>query len=684
MILARLFNIWRGLFEPNPVLRREVRARWRGNNAFLALLLVAMPLALGMTLFYGQKMSQLTRGELAHSESSYAQPTVIGSTRFLNPSGSIAPARTYSQQLGTIGYSLFEKLTTLQIIAWLLIAPAMAAPMIALERERGLLDALLLANLPPRRVVLGKWLAALAFIFLMLLVPLPVIAICFYFGGVGPDEFLRAATITAMTALTGTALGLWCSSRRTRPAHAQRDAFLFISLWTMLTILPSHSNYLIYNAPLIVRQGLSLISLSHPYYFATEHLLTNEPVDWPLRNLTAAERGYYSLNQNIATLATGPLNTPIAVSDAWFGHLFIQVLLTMLFLLAAMRAASRPASEIMMAERHRWTDRLRAHWQQQRAIRAAALSARQRERERLSIVAQETLLLEIPLLSQRSFDNPVFGRELRGKTRWRSVAPPLQILRVVLGVAATYAYIAILGRISGGEMRDGWNILSQLGLAGLTLYAGATGASAFTRERESGTWESVRLSLLPPESIVKGKYWPIIITSGVLSLPLWLALVLDGLSRSVVDYGTLVCRIFIAFLVVIGALYFATASGMLVSWYSRRTPVSIGVTLSFLLILFVALPSLEQPSPYSPNAIPTGAYFSPFKAINSLNFRYSYAPPDSIFPGFCNGILLIGAGSFIFFLLSLAMARKPQEESDAARAMNFLRSLLPKKWRFRI
>src|SRR5215216_6091728 len=167
---ARLTAWIRSLFEPNPVFRREMRARWRRMAAFLTLFFYAAPLALAMTLLYADKAGRSVQEE---------EPVVISSNRVISRKffavvvqapGSSAPTAgasalqgmtvdTFGPQLSTIGRQLFESLILLQVVAWLLIAPATAAPMLAAERERGLLEALQLANLPARRVVLGKYLA---------------------------------------------------------------------------------------------------------------------------------------------------------------------------------------------------------------------------------------------------------------------------------------------------------------------------------------------------------------------------------------------------------------------------------------------------------------------------------------------------------------------------------------------
>ena len=52
-----------------------------------------------------------------------------------------------------------------------------------------------MSRLTPLQIVTGKLLSALSFIGLMMVVPLPSIAICFLLGGVSPGEFCLAALL---------------------------------------------------------------------------------------------------------------------------------------------------------------------------------------------------------------------------------------------------------------------------------------------------------------------------------------------------------------------------------------------------------------------------------------------------------------------------------------------------------
>ena len=126
---------------------------------------------------------------------------------------------------------------------WLILAPLLTAGAIAGERERGLLENLLLSPLTTRQIMHGKWLSGLALATLLLIVPLPVAAICFQLGGLAPLEFLGASLFQATTAMLGATVGLWSSARAARLNEALPKALINTWWWGWtgpLIILPDY------------------------------------------------------------------------------------------------------------------------------------------------------------------------------------------------------------------------------------------------------------------------------------------------------------------------------------------------------------------------------------------------------------------------------------------------------------
>lgn len=145
-----------------------------------------------------------------------------------------------------IGRQLFLAIIFLLTLVTLILAPASTAGAISLEREKQTLDLLVTTPISSLAIVLGKLLSALSWILLLLLASIPVVALVFTFGGVAPDDVVRAYAVLLATALAYGAIGLFVSAlvRRTQAATVINlvavialtagTAFLFL-FWTAMT-----------------------------------------------------------------------------------------------------------------------------------------------------------------------------------------------------------------------------------------------------------------------------------------------------------------------------------------------------------------------------------------------------------------------------------------------------------------
>ncbi len=145
-----------------------------------------------------------------------------------------------------IGRQLFLGIIFLLTLITLILAPASTAGAISLEREKQTLDLLVTTPISSLAIVLGKLLSALSWILLLLLASIPVVALVFTFGGVGPDDVIKAYVVLLVTAFAYGAIGLFVSAlvRRTQAATVINlvavialtagTAFVFI-FWTAMT-----------------------------------------------------------------------------------------------------------------------------------------------------------------------------------------------------------------------------------------------------------------------------------------------------------------------------------------------------------------------------------------------------------------------------------------------------------------
>ena len=119
-----------------------------------------------------------------------------------------------------IGRALFTGLIMLLTLIVLVLAPASTAGAISLEREKQTLDLLTTTPISSLAIILGKLLSALSWVFLLLLASIPVTALVFTFGGVGPEDLVRAYVVLFATAIAFGSMGLFVSAfvKRTQAA----------------------------------------------------------------------------------------------------------------------------------------------------------------------------------------------------------------------------------------------------------------------------------------------------------------------------------------------------------------------------------------------------------------------------------------------------------------------------------
>ena len=212
--LGRLPSWWERLRSvDNPVLVRELRARMRGARAFGLMSLYVGLLALAA---YGFLVSRLPR-----------------------PSASMMMAIQAYQQLGP---ELFLAVTGLQLTLVLLLTPGLTCGLFTREWEQRTLHLLALTTISSRSIVLGKLLAALCYLALLLLCSLPILALTFLLGGVSPLQIGIALLLNVGVILFLGTVGLLASllTRRTYVATllAYGAAFFLTCLLPLSTSSP--------------------------------------------------------------------------------------------------------------------------------------------------------------------------------------------------------------------------------------------------------------------------------------------------------------------------------------------------------------------------------------------------------------------------------------------------------------
>ncbi|REJ69157.1 MAG: ABC transporter permease [Planctomycetota bacterium] len=177
----------------NPVLQRELVVNLRMHRAFLMLL--GYLVALGAVVYAA--WPEATRIDMTESGSGAARELV---------------------DLFFVGQYLLASL----------MAPSFAAGTITGEKERKTYESLLASPLRPSAIVLGKLLAALCHLGILIFCSLPIVMLCVPLGGVSLYEVLAAYLALAVSVISFGMIGVACSSIFRRTVAALTVSYLII------------------------------------------------------------------------------------------------------------------------------------------------------------------------------------------------------------------------------------------------------------------------------------------------------------------------------------------------------------------------------------------------------------------------------------------------------------------------
>ena len=193
------------------IMVKELRSRMRGRRAFVVLTLYLGLLAL---IAYGSYL-------------------IVAPTARAGFAGFGGQANTSA----IIGQTMFTLLSIFQLILICFIAPGFTAGQISLEREKQTLDLLVSTPMRPGAIVLGKLLAALAFVVLMIVAAVPITAIVLMYGGASVDDIVRQQLVLLATAVVLGAIGLFFSALLKRTQAATVLSYITMLALTLGTVM---------------------------------------------------------------------------------------------------------------------------------------------------------------------------------------------------------------------------------------------------------------------------------------------------------------------------------------------------------------------------------------------------------------------------------------------------------------
>ncbi|MFK8112047.1 MAG: ABC transporter permease subunit [Rubripirellula sp.] len=118
-----------------------------------------------------------------------------------------------------------------------LMAPSFAAGAITGEKERRTYEMLLASPMRPGAIVLGKMVASLTHLGMLILASLPIIVLCLPLGGVSVYEVLAAYLGLIVSVILFGAIGVFCSSYFSRTSSSLVVSYLCILPLVMLAVM---------------------------------------------------------------------------------------------------------------------------------------------------------------------------------------------------------------------------------------------------------------------------------------------------------------------------------------------------------------------------------------------------------------------------------------------------------------
>jgi ABC-type transport system involved in multi-copper enzyme maturation permease subunit len=150
--------------------------------------------------------------------------------------GAMAP-----RDLANFAASFFYVFAGLQLCMVIFLTPAYTAGVLAEEKERGTLEAILATDLRNREIVLGLFLARLMNLTLLLLTGLPILSFLQFLGGVDPNLVVSAFVATGGTMVSLASISFLCSLY----ARRSRDAIVRSYLLSLGYLVASGSSWLL-------------------------------------------------------------------------------------------------------------------------------------------------------------------------------------------------------------------------------------------------------------------------------------------------------------------------------------------------------------------------------------------------------------------------------------------------------
>jgi ABC-type transport system involved in multi-copper enzyme maturation permease subunit len=286
-------SFWAGI---SAVSAKELRGRMRGRRAFVVVTIYLLLLSLFAFGVY----------QLLHENAVMQSRFAFGGGGGFSDDGFVEDGFSGSFVSGAvsaeIGHALFSGILVVQTLLILVLAPAFTSGAISMEREKQTLELLITTPLSTLGMVVGKLLSALAYLFLLVVASIPLMAVVFAFGGIGPEDLIRAYLMLFAVAFGVGAIGLFMSALIGRTQIATVLSYVIVLGLTMGTV--ALHTYLLATSPRDEGRGFVAVEQRHQ---APEALLWLNPLvaDLDLICITAPT-GYHFTCSYISIITGRP------------------------------------------------------------------------------------------------------------------------------------------------------------------------------------------------------------------------------------------------------------------------------------------------------------------------------------------------------------------------------------------
>ncbi|HEY2415779.1 MAG TPA: hypothetical protein VGI40_26300 [Pirellulaceae bacterium] len=450
--------------------------------------------------------------------------------------------------MAKFGSILFTILAPLQLALLTFLAALRAASAVALEKDKKTLILLLMTRLTNHEVVLGKLLASLLDVIVMLITAAPIFMLLTLFGGVSPAQVARVLAVTLATMLAAGSLGSTIALARDKTFQALAMTALVLVIW----IGAWEAVYALAGDAAI--GGVSLKSIAAAASPIRAILVAAQPDRDVIPALEAADTWFLIAAMGIAAVLNGVAILRLRVWNP--GR-------------EVMQRAPEVESEEPRTEEPRTKEAVAA-------ARAGHVDARVRT---------------VNEKSRQVWDNPVLWREMCTWAYGRKVLVIKAVywLLFFMAVAAIYASIrsgAAYLRASEAIIPPVANSLAPFFLVSLVI-VNALAVTSITNERDGGSLDLLLVTDLTPREFLFGKMlgvayvtWEMVLGPLVLCIAL---LAVGALTFSNWFYLTIGLVVMDVFVITLGV-----HSGM--NYASSRT--AIGVSLGSVFFLFLGVVTL--------------------------------------------------------------------------------------------